>query len=60
MNDSFVFYESFAKALQDLPAEEFKECVMALCDYALDRKESEGGLAKGFLELAKPYFEYRK
>lgn len=56
MNESFVFRRLFADALKDLPGEEFKDCVMAICNYALDGMEPEDGLAKGFLELAKPYF----
>lgn len=56
MNDSFVFRRVFVDALRGATGEEFKECVMAICDYALDGKEPEGGLAKGFLEITKPYF----
>lgn len=36
MNESFVFYRSFADALEKLPAEQFKEIMTALCQYALD------------------------
>ena len=36
MNESFVFYRSFAKALEKLPADQYKEVMMALCQYGLD------------------------
>ena len=36
MSDSFVFYRSFAEALKELPAEEYKEIMTAIADYALD------------------------
>lgn len=39
--DSFVFYRSFAEAMEDLPAEDFKDVSMALIGYALDGVEPE-------------------
>lgn len=39
--DSFVFYRSFAEAMEDLPPEDFKELTMALTGYALDGVEPE-------------------
>lgn len=36
MNESFVFYRSFADAIRELPAEQYKEVMIALADYALD------------------------
>lgn len=36
MNESFVFYRSFAKALEKLPAEQYKEVMTAICQYGLD------------------------
>lgn len=36
MNESFVFYRSFAEALNELPAEQYKEVMVALSSYALD------------------------
>lgn len=62
MVDGFIFYRVFAEALRALPAEEYKQCVIAICNYALDGEEPGEGLAKSFLELTKPYFnaELRK
>lgn len=39
--DSFVFYRSFAEAMEDLPPEDFKEVSMALIGYALDGVDPE-------------------
>lgn len=39
--ESFVFYRSFAEAMEDLPAEDFKDVSMALIGYALDGVEPE-------------------
>ena len=39
--ESFVFYRSFAEAMEDLPPEDFKEVSMALIGYALDGVEPE-------------------
>ena len=36
MNESFVFYRSFAKALEKLPADQYKEVMTAVCQYGLD------------------------
>ena len=41
MRDSTVFYRSFFEAVKDLPAEQFKACVSAIMEYALDGKEPE-------------------
>lgn len=46
MNESFLFYRVFSEALKDLPAEEFKNCVIAICDYALDGKSQMADLPK--------------
>ncbi len=56
MNESFVFRRVFADALRNLPGEDFKDCMLAICDYALDGKEPAGGIAKGFLKIVKPAF----
>lgn len=56
MNESFVFRRVFVDALRNLPGEDFKDCMLAICDYALDGKEPEDGIAKGFLGIAKPAF----
>lgn len=36
VSESFVFYRSFAKSLEKLPAEQYKKIMMAVCQYALD------------------------
>lgn len=55
MRDSFVFYRSFMEAIEDLPAEDFKRCVVSLTEYALDDKEPDAsGVVKTFFKLAKP------
>ena len=41
MNESFVFYRSFAKALEKLPADQYKEIMMAICQYGLDGEATE-------------------
>lgn len=41
MNESFVFYRSFAKALEKLPADQYKEIMMAICQYGLDGEAPE-------------------
>lgn len=58
MRDSFVFYRSFMEAIEDLPAEDFKRCVVSLTEYALDDKEPDAsGVVKTFFKLAKPQID---
>ena len=55
MNDSFIFYRGFYEALEGLSAEEFRDCVKALCEYALNGDEHpESATAKMYLSLTKP------
>lgn len=56
MNEGFVFYQSFADALEALPAEDYKECVSALCKYAINGEEPEtdNPFVKMFFTLARP------
>lgn len=55
MNDGFVFYRSFYESLEELPPEEYKECVTALCKYALDGEEMElSPTARMFFKLVRP------
>lgn len=56
MNDEFIFRRVFYESLKGLRPDMFKNFVMALCEYALDGKEPEDGLAKGFIEIVKPSF----
>lgn len=58
MRDSMVFYRSFADALAELPAEEYKEAVQSMLDYALDGKEPDcNGVAKALFIMAKPQID---
>lgn len=56
MSEGFVFYQSFADALEALPAEDYKECVSALCKYAINGEEPEtdNPFVKMFFTLARP------
>lgn len=58
MRDSTVFYRSFFEAVKDLPAEQFKACVSAIMEYALDGKEPESsGIEKTVYLMAKPQID---
>lgn len=56
MSEGFIFYQSFADALEALPAEDYKECVSALCKYAINGEEPEtdNPFVKMFFTLARP------
>lgn len=57
--DSMVLYRSFIEAAEDLPAEEFKECFLALARYAMDGKEPENmtPTVKLFFTLTQPQID---
>lgn len=58
MREAFVFYSSFYEAIKDLPAEEYKKTMNALCEYALnDNKIEVTGLAKLIITMAKPQID---
>ena len=58
MNNSFVFYRSFAEALEFLPAEEYKAAMAALIGYALDGVDvGAAGAAGMFMALVKPQID---
>ena len=59
MSNSFVFYESFAEALQDLPDAEFKKCVMALCSYVFEDEDPnvDSIAVKIFFAMARPLLD---
>ncbi len=58
MRDSAVFYRSFYEAVKELPAEQFKACVSAIMEYALDGKEPESsGIEKTVYLMAKPQID---
>ena len=57
-NQSFVFYRSFADALEKMEPEECKACLMSLCSYALDGEERADTPISGmFLSLVKPQID---
>ena len=56
--DSFIFYKSFAEAIDDLPDEDQLKIYRAIKEYALYEREAElSGIAKGFWTLIKPQIE---
>lgn len=59
MRDGFVFYESFYEAMKDLPADDMKDLMMALCEYALFGKEPEEmtGLVRLGFTLIRPQID---
>lgn len=58
MNDSIVFYRSFAEALSELPSEQYKEAMQAILTYGLDGVEMDcEGIAKVIFTLVKPQLD---
>lgn len=58
IRDSMVFYRSFYEATKRLPAEEFKEAVLSILDYALDGKVPETeGIGYTVFCMAKPQID---
>ena len=54
----FTWYRSYYDALKELPAEEFRDIVLAVCAYALDGEESElSGVARSIFTLIRPTLE---
>lgn len=55
----FVMYRSFINSIRNLQAEDFKECVLAISDYALDGIDYQGsnGIVIMFMELVKPQID---
>ena len=54
----FTWYRSYYDALQELPAEEFRDIVLAVCAYALDGEEPElSGVARAIFTLIRPTLE---
>jgi hypothetical protein len=56
MAESFIFYESFGKAIENLPPEKYKECMQALISYAINGEEtqSDDPIVTMYLALTKP------
>ena len=58
MADKFPFFASYYEALKELPPEEFKAVMVAMCERAFNETEVElDGTAKGFYTLIKPIIE---
>lgn len=54
----FTWYRSYYDALKELPAEEFRDIVLAVCAYALDGEEPElSGVAMSIFTLIRPTLE---
>lgn len=58
-HNSFVFYRSFAEAVKELPAEEYKAVMVAIADYALDgiTPECLSPVCKAIFILVKPQID---
>lgn len=58
MADKFPFFASYYEALKELPPEEFKAVMVAMCEKSFYDNEVElEGTAKGFYALIKPILE---
>ena len=54
----FTWYRSYYDALKELPAEEFRDIVLAVCAYALDGEEPDlSGVARAIFTLIRPTLE---
>ena len=54
----FTWYRSYYDALKELPEEEFRAIVLAVCAYALDGEEPElSGVARAIFTLIRPTLE---
>ena len=54
----FTWYRSYYDALKEIPAEEFRAIVLAVCAYALDGEETElSGVARAIFTLIRPTLE---
>lgn len=54
----FTWYRSYYDALKEIPAEEFRAIVLAVCAYALDGKDPElSGVARAIFTLIRPTLE---
>lgn len=56
--DYFVFYRSFYTALKNMPAEEFKQTISAVCEYSFDGIEPDlEGIPFMAFELIRPHID---
>lgn len=54
----FTWYRSYYDALKEIPAEEFRDIVLAVCAYALDGEDPElSGVARAIFTLIRPTLE---
>ena len=54
----FTWYRSYYDALKEIPAEEFRAIVLAVCAYALDGEKAElSGVARAIFTLIRPTLE---
>lgn len=58
-NKAFVMYDSFIQAMRNLNGDDFKECVLAMADYAIDGIEptSKNPMINIILTMAMPNIE---
>lgn len=58
MRDGYIFYRSFYEAVKNLPPKDFKDCISAVTEYALNGKEIDVSPVAGmFLAMAKPQID---
>ncbi len=58
MRDSIVWYRSFMEAVEELPAEDFKRCVMTILKYGLDGEIPQtNGIERTIYIMAKPQLD---
>ena len=58
MRDSFIFYRSFAEAMESIPAEQYKEVMVAVSKYALDGIVPQlDGIGLAMFTLIKPQLD---
>ena len=56
--DGMIFYRSFADAIEELPADDYKELVQAVLKYGLDGEEPElTGVCRSFFALMRPQID---
>lgn len=59
MRDGFVFYRSFAEAIEGLPSDEYKAVMLAICHYALDEEMPQAldPVSNAIFTLIKPQLD---
>jgi len=55
---SFIFYNSFIEALEDMNDKDFRACILALTNYGLNREKDEyKGVVKMYMTQAIPQLD---